>query len=545
MLHGFGKQSMMYRMFCEDYANLVELKENLLKCELLINFVFIFMFGILIHGVIIFGDYVNHDTIALPTNIYSWLLVQGKWFVTPLSVLEGYYDIPYLSALIGLIFFSLSAILYSIIFNIKDKWLQRLIGGLFVSFPSVATMAIYHAMDYFSIAFFLSVLAGYLIIKNSHKISIIGTGSLCLTIGAYQPYLSVTMVILLFDTIVSILHNNEIKRRVINYFSSVFLSIALYFVILKIRLLVTGMKLSPYKGMNNLSHNLSPDILINSVYGAWCDYWSFFLMGKLNIYSLFSDEKYIYIIAWGIIVLYVSSVIITSIYSICSAAKGKARAVCVMLYIFIIPICANVAGVATANQSFYYITLAPFILVFTFPVVLHCCTGKNICKNVFNVTVVGLLLLSWFWIHENNMAYQVLKQRNRNVDYRITDLATKVKSLDGYSADKKIVFIGDAPFDFLKSEGLLKRWESELCLNGYGLGGGMAGMVYDYGILRAFFENRYATEFKIVHQNDRSYKNLININESSMSIYPTKGSIIVKDDIIYVKLSDNKKDELK
>ena len=61
--------------------------------------------------------------------------------------------------------------------------------------------------------------------------------------------------------------------------------------------------------------------------------------------------------------------------------------------------------------------------------------GDRRCS--MTATIVILLVISWFWTHENNMTYQVVRQLNRIYDFRISEMISRVKTCENYSDDKK------------------------------------------------------------------------------------------------------------
>lgn len=113
--------------------------------------VFIFVFGIITHLLIISNLLYNHDSAFTVTNSYNWLITQGKYFVTPIHSFEGRYDLNAFLMLIGMFFISASSVIFCLTIKNQNKWIIQLICIMFVTFPSVTTFGLYHCIDYFEI----------------------------------------------------------------------------------------------------------------------------------------------------------------------------------------------------------------------------------------------------------------------------------------------------------------------------------------------------------------------------------------------------------
>ena len=329
------------------------------------TFVFSFISGLIIHIVIIASGLHNHDSIVLPYSDGSWLISQGKWFVTPFTSLDGPLDIYYLSGVIGIAAYALAAALVVVTFKVDNKAVSKLIGLCLVSCPSLGTGLIYHCGDYFGGSFFVAVLASCLIIQEGIINAVIGTGILCLAIGAYQANVSVALTLLLIETILSIVDEHSkvrtIIKKTIKYVGLTAVATILYYIILKIVVAVTNVELSGYKGIDNMSSILNPKILFSSSLVAYSNFLRFFTHGAIGLYS---GKRF-----WVGTILIVMSIVLVIVY--CSQAFKKnncldrktpiIKAVILATYVFIgVPLCANSIGLLSQNTSFYYITVCAF-----------------------------------------------------------------------------------------------------------------------------------------------------------------------------------------
>ena len=171
-------------------------------------------------------------------------------------------------------------------FKIRKAWQMWLIGCLLISTPSIATMLVYQALDYFGIAALLAVLAAVLLSRNTYFHRFLGVLCLTFSVGAYQPFLGFTLTLLVLDCIVKLIKNTRIKDVLFDgmrYVLGSGIALGLYYIILNIILRVKNIELSSYKGMDSVMTKINPLNLINSIYKAYCDVLDFFVFDILGI----------------------------------------------------------------------------------------------------------------------------------------------------------------------------------------------------------------------------------------------------------------------
>lgn len=522
--------------------------KDLLDREIWENtFIFTFLSGLVIHLVVFANYVVNHDSIALPYNSLDWLICQGKWFVTPIVSWDGPINISYLATAMGIVAFSLSAVVFCVIFHIHIKWECRLIGLCFVAFPSVATMELYQSADYFGIVFLLAIIGAYLLIKKGYINTIIGITCVVLSVGAYQPYIGVVLVILVMDCLVRALRNESWKcilKRGVKYIVDAIIGLVLYYVILKILITVKGITLSSYKGMDKVDQNLRPDILVNSIVVAYKSILKFFIMDVLGIYG----EKIAYLnivlmllfVALGVLVAYKKKALMNKINMVMA----------VILAFFCLPLAANFIGVLSANSSFYYISVAPFVLLFLLPIVfLNILANiekekeeighKKFCmvsKAEMLATAIVILLICLGWVVQNNVVYQKAMLINEEYDAKLNILTARIQSINEYTEDSEIIIVGNPPYHFLDTTGVLKSIEEVYATGGYGLGDSNE-VIYSKGILQSFWSNKYSVKINL--EDEKLILNEYIDDIKRMAVYPDSESIALYDGKIVVKLSDN------
>ncbi|SFO34690.1 Glucosyl transferase GtrII [Pseudobutyrivibrio sp. JW11] len=517
-----------------------------------INFIVCFIVGLIVHLVIIAEGLHNHDSIILTGSDGSWLITQGKWFVTPLMSVDGQYDVPFVSGLIGIACYALSAVFIIEILNVKNSLIQKIIALCVACFPSVGTALIYHAGDYFGGSFLLAVISVFFIISGNVIAIIAGIAVLTLSVGAYQANISVALTLLLMNVLIDLVDQKIAIRKIINktivYICSAAFATILYYIILRIIVHVKGIVLSSYKGIDDMGSILSFNVLVNSIKVAYKNYIIYFTQNSLGILS---GKKSILGIILIFSLLFIAVIQVKeSIYEsdILKRKNNIIKSVVLLVYVIVgVPLCANFIGVLSQNTSYYYITICAFGITTIIPLVLIDKINDNqdrvadnsVLKYVlkyFKIFIICITLLIYInWVKEENTVYQEFVLINKEYEAKLPALAERIQSTDGYNQETEIIIVGDAPYDFLKTEGVLQSMENSFYTYGYGLGGG-AGEIYASGILQAFFNNNYSIAITFVDDKDQIYENIEKINE--MAVYPYDDSIINIDGKIYVKLSD-------
>ena len=189
----------------------------------------------------------------------------GRWFLPVVCAFTSFYDLPFLNGIIAIIFHALSAAIICRILNVNKKITAALIGMVIVSFPTVTSVMMYnYVADGYSIAFFLSALAAYFMTKEKPKY-IISVVLIALSIGIYQAYITVTIMLVLLKLIDEIVYNKSpfvtLLKKSGGMLLTGVLGVALYAVVLKILLTVLSEDLLDYQGINTSATLGGIDIL--------------------------------------------------------------------------------------------------------------------------------------------------------------------------------------------------------------------------------------------------------------------------------------------
>lgn len=492
--------------------------------------------GILVHFVKLSNQLFNHDSLILYGTNMDWLLSQGKWFVTPLMSYQGPVVMYYVGGIVGIAAIACISGLICSIFAVQSKRYSCLIGAIFAAFPSVATTMLYNGCDYFMLTALLAVISAYLMIKRDMLSNLLGIVLLALSVAAYQAYIGFTVAILVLYSASCLLHPQNKCRAVVQtgfrFIGEIIVSLGIYYAVLQIKLQLTGQALTDYKGINNMSSNLAPEVLIQSAIQAYKDVLSFILKDVLGTYSHFVSAVYTFVVA-------INLILIIHLIQKRKLFREPLR-VCLIaaLLIICLPLSINLVGVLSRNSSFYYISVYPFAVLFiAAPIFLERILQteqKSYFVKLLSLCVAFSMVVSvGAWFVKNNQAYQKIQVENQNIHLKSTALVAQIQEQEEFTTETPVVFVGETPYPYLKTQSGLGMTLDSLHTQGMALYTA-ADMIYSAGILGAYIQTYIAPDMLLGNSEEFAQNHVNEILE--MPIYPNYGSIQYMDGNIVVRL---------
>ena len=136
------------------------------------------------------------------------MVALGRWFLPVVCSFSSFYDLPFLNGIIAIVFHALGAVCICKILNINKKITAFLIGAIIVSFSTVTSVMMYnYVADGYSIAFFLSALS-VLFMTNKKPNYMVASLLIALSMGIYQAYITVAIMLVLLKLIDEIIYHN-------------------------------------------------------------------------------------------------------------------------------------------------------------------------------------------------------------------------------------------------------------------------------------------------------------------------------------------------
>jgi len=250
------------------------------------------LLGLLIHLPVMLSDIPNHDGLA-STYFDQNMITSGRWFLTVACGFSSYFTVPWVIGLIGLFFLGLAAMALTELLEIKGEGSAVIIGGMLVAFPALAsTFAYVFTLDGYMMALLLAVLA-VLATKKWKRGFLFGALCLAFSMGIYQAYLPFAILLCLYQVALLFADGawREDKKAALKkigaYLGMGVLGFALYYVILRVLLLIQGKELASYQGIGEVG-SAQKEGLLSMVKSIYSDFVSFTLGGGVFFTNVFS-----------------------------------------------------------------------------------------------------------------------------------------------------------------------------------------------------------------------------------------------------------------
>ena len=206
----------------------------------------------------------NWDSLVFRYDAQNMISL-GRWFLPVVCAPSSFYDLPFVNGLIAIIFHGLGAVCICQIFKVEKNVTAALIGALVATFPAVTSIMMYgYVADGYAISFLLSTAAALCMTKE--KPNYIGAIIfIAFSVGIYQAYITVTVMLLLCYLIIELIHKNttvkEILIKSVKFLVTGILGMVLYYVIMNLILKITGAALLEYQGIDSAFSIQNLDIL--------------------------------------------------------------------------------------------------------------------------------------------------------------------------------------------------------------------------------------------------------------------------------------------
>lgn len=517
----------------------IKLKNN--REQLKFSLVVTFIFGMICHAYMFFQDSFSHDSLnEFNADIYGneWKIQLGR-FAVPLyrMITRGNITLPWLIGVISLLWIALSVFIVIKAFDIKSRVLIVLTAGLFsTNIAVIATTATYiHDLDSNMFALLLSVIAFYMITRYKYGF-LISIPFISLSMGLYQSYVSVTVVLVIIYIIKNLVDGTKFKEafiRGVKSIVSIAMGAVLYFISYKSVLLLTGIEEAKdsYNSLDQMGFSGISELISTILY-----------IYKTTIYNLLFPKS---AISRNIIlILIIVSALIAVIFiflKVFDRKIGLLEVALVLFLLMILPIGLSTADILKGDTGHDLMRFSDCLLLFLFLLltfkssisltkikkakgfVKQC--GKCIVAVSVAVILFGNVLL----------ANQIYLKKDLEQDSALSYFTRIVDRMDSFEDyDRKstpVVFVGRADYFDENKVGFS---------NGYGIMGSTGN--YALGAAGPSWFDRYF-EYKLHYdivtiENDELDYYKENEIVISMPSFPDEGCMQIIDGVLVVKLGD-------
>lgn len=505
-----------------------------------ITFASTWIIGLLCHAMMIFNKYCLHDDLT-QTYKYGTSIASGRWGLELLGKLEalfyggnGHFSLPVLNGTLSILFIAVSACLVVYLLGIESPAGCAFSGAFLVAFPSVtATFFFMFTAHYYFFAYLLTVIGVCLICKGQKIwMKVLAALIIAFAIGVYQAYIpsAITLMILyLFQ----MLHKDEkiksIFKKSLCMLSCTVLFMAIYFAINKAFLYFTNTQLGTHKGVDTME-TTSISGYLKRIPSAIRYFFVSADSGSSVVYPLHIQGMY-YVL---LICLEVGA-----IFYVVSFFKKK-RIAYGILYVILctaFPIGVTMIYVMTPeapHQLMEYSQVFPFIALVM--MIDQAAASPGITegkrwKTAKNAAYVYLSLVLLMYAQFSNVNYLKAGFVQEQAKSYFTTLVTRIKSMEGYEDDMKVVFINLKDLDDDSMTSSLPWFEGYNMVGNYDLDKTVTGYSY-----RNFMERWCGFSSKMWVDQDKFLADAENaLRVRNMKCYPDDGSMRIINNTVVVK----------
>lgn len=419
-------------------------------------FLYTFVIGILTHAFRMTNTMICSDsTNYFSTISASWVTTLGRFLLPGVEVFRGKVELTWLIGVISLIIIGLSAVLFVRLFDIRDNVGLVIAAWIFSANPVVTSIFAYmYTADGYMIALLFSVLAAYLCIRRNGAAGIIFAAlSLAVSLGFYQAFISVTIVIMMF-WLFRMLYSQEKSMKEIGQMAGRCLltgivGVVIYIICLTIVWRSGDYSISGYMGMDDAGIHGFQSILY-AVKECYIDFARFYLVRwKWDIYNVMNLLMFL---LTGIVWLFM--IIKKQIW------KNPSRVILMGVLVLLLPLACHIFefasdGVSYTSTSMEYSLALPYLLLIIMWRDRPSSYDIDVLENYwwldktfwkkYYMWILSMALLLCIGFHFTviaNRSYYNMENANTKVEMLVNRIVTRMEMLEGYQKDMQVAIYG-------------------------------------------------------------------------------------------------------
>lgn len=495
-----------------------------LKKEWKAAFLSAVIIGLLIHLPVMISDLPNHDGLD---SIYfdQNMITSGRWFLTVACGFSSYYSLPWVIGLLGIFTLGLTAAVLTELLEIRKQWAAVLTGGLLAAFPALAsTFAYVFTLDGYMLGMLLAA-AAVLFTKKYAKGFLPGAVCLAFSMGTYQAYLPMAMILCLFALAMLVQEEKSGKQKLqeaVRYPLMGIIGVAGYYVILQILLAVQGKHLASYQGIDGMVGGKETG-LVSTAVQMYRDFLAFTLKGNV----LYNN-----VISGLVLAVLVGSFCVVLLQVMLQKKWWKNWRFfgIIVLAIVILPPVTNIILLVSPGVTYHLLMRYQWVLYLIGMVAFVSRHGAEVSKK--HLTEWAALLAAagmiFFYGVTDNIAYSNLEKKYEKTYAYCVRLLDRIEQTEGYYRGMPVAMIGVVGSDAYPMTDVT----SSVTANMIGMSGDW--LLYTGNNYRLFMQNYLGASLNILPAEamaemyyDERYK--------ALDSFPGENSIAIIDGVLYVK----------
>lgn len=491
------------------------------------------VFWLIAHGYRFMNNLHTSDSlVSVFQDDILWQRSLGR-FMQPLTMMvRGTITAPWLIFCITLAFFSAAVYLVCKLLKIDNTAVTVLIAGVLVCNVTMTSSvaAFLPWVDIYAVSFFLAALGVWFYSKDNVKGYIFGSICFVMCMGFYQAYIDVALALLFIVSIVELADkDSDIKKcalGLVKRFGSLLVSGGAYFVLFKIVCKIHHVEAaSTYNGLSGVGDYSGTSIggLFIGAYGKFFE-TLFNPTRFVSTYFLGRKVSDAWTLVLQICVIAVFLIIIAGLVYLNIKNKTKTASIILQAVgLATFPFAVNFVYFLSKGME-HELMIFSFFFVGVFAIVIMNLILQNAGKKKYIwLLAIPFVLLVWNNIVYSNQIYFKIDMEDRAALATATRLVADIEDVDEYNPGvTPVVFIGGLE---TSSPQVVYLRELEI------YGNGTTPFTYDSLSLK-----NYLSWYMNVPMNIADIVPEEGISDE-LAVYPAKDSMLMRDGILYVKLS--------
>ncbi|MBR6825244.1 MAG: glucosyltransferase domain-containing protein [Oscillospiraceae bacterium] len=492
------------------------------------------LFGLLAHFSAFANKPINTDEVYYLFGKGA-TIDSGRWGLSLMSYLFPDISMPWIYGLITLILITVSGCIMLRMLEFRSRILQVLLMGVLVSFPSLTGLYSYmFTSTSYGVAFLLATLAPYWLVSNNRWKMLLSIPLMILSLGIYQPYISVTAALLLTYLIKNVLRNGSSVKSLwiqgLIYGGFVILTMGLYYGFTVVLMKLLGVQFNTYSTMS-FAFDLKG--LPRRIVITYLSFFSFFTEGNHRGIAL----PWVRIFTIAVMVV---GAIFLAVWFFRNSTLG--RKLLLLVCLALLPPCVNTMPLLITPDSIHTVVIYGFVVVYFFlallfdnpvPLLYFKRAGKvagnlyhRLVADVFPIVLVVTVIAN---IYLANAFYLKVHLSYEHTYSFYNNLSSEIVNNPEYDEDTVLAVIGSTPSDLITYGKEFRDIHGLMGSNGVLITTYAKEQFMKYYLgMDVKFADR-ATIWYITHSDE--FK--------EMPSYPYYGCIRKFDNCLVVKLSDN------
>lgn len=472
------------------------------------------------YGYSIFNFNISGDSLEFfyTSKDYAKLLASNGRILRPLlNYIRGYFEYPTLIGILSLLYLSLANYFITDSLSINDNKILFISCGIITTSCSISYMLInyLHDADFYTLSLLLSSIAAWLIVKNK---KIFAVPFIVLSLSIYQAYIQTIICIIILLEIKTIIQNNIFNiKSFIKKICTIIFSIIIYYLLYS---LVTHFYTN---GIGKAYNSVGLAVQNISIY-KYIKSFDYFLSSYINYFFNPNSHNIVFIRYINIIYMLITITIVIRLL-----IKNRINILNVFIIVFLVTCLFFAINFQTILIGHYHILIIfSFCLLYLFAFMIEDVSNHNNKTFKYILIVISLLLIWDNIIYSNEISLKKELDANETLS-TYTRLISDIEDIDGYE-------IGKTPIALLGNIN-----DSPISQNRDGFNYNYFTNASNFSVLNDFNQESYLSKFlnyPIVFVDNNKKNEIVSSDlYKSMPCYPNKGSILLDNGIVIVKLS--------